>query len=94
MCGLQGPPTRGPERGRMHAHWLTMLLTKHCPQCRAAVRQGAAGVVRGVGRLHCCQAHADTHAQQLDTDRRDFQHQHAACHPGSPLLPPGEDHPG
>jgi hypothetical protein len=61
ICGSQGPPTCGPERRRMHAQWLTMLFTKHCPLCRSAVRPGAAGVVRRLGRLYCCQAHADTH---------------------------------
>ncbi len=71
----------------MHAHWLTLLFTKHCPQCRAPVRTGDAGVMRGVGRLYCCQAHADTHARHLDTARRDFQHQHAARHGDNRLLP-------
>jgi len=85
MGDSQGPPTRGSERGRTHTHWLTMLLTTYCPQCRTVVRKGAAGVVRGEGRLSCCQAHADTCEQHLDTDCRDFQHQHAACHPGSTL---------
>jgi hypothetical protein len=94
MCGSQGPPNRGPERRRMHAHWLIMLFTRHCPQCHAAVRNGTAGVVRGLSRLYCCQAHAAMHASSLATARHDFQHQHAACHPGSTLLPPGEDNPG
>jgi hypothetical protein len=58
---LTGPTEPGPERRRMHAHWLTMLLTRHCPQCHAPVWKGAAGVVRGLGRLYCCQAHADMH---------------------------------
>ncbi len=71
----------------MHAPWLTLLLTKHCPQCHAAVRKGAAGVVRGLGRLYCCQAHAATHAQLLDTARRAFQHRHAASHGDNRLLP-------
>jgi hypothetical protein len=78
----------------MPAHWLTMLLTKYCPQCHAPVRKGTAGVVRGLGRLYCCQTHADTHVSSLATARHHFQRQHAACHPGSTLLPPGEDNPG
>jgi hypothetical protein len=94
MCGSQGPPTRGPERRRMHAYWLTLLFTRHCPQCHAPVRQGRAGVVRSLSRVYCCQAHADTHASRLATACHDFQHQHAARHPGSTLLPPNEDHPG
>lgn len=71
----------------MHAPWLTLLFTRHCPQCRAAVRKGAAGVVRRVGRLYCCQAHADTHGQQLDTVCHDVQRQHAARHGENRLLP-------
>jgi hypothetical protein len=71
----------------MPAHWLTMLFTKYCPQCHATVRKGTAGVVRGLGRLYCCQAHADTHAQQLATARHDFQGRHAACHGDNRLLP-------
>ncbi len=78
----------------MHAHWLTTLLTRHCPQCHAAVRKGTAGMVRSLSRLYCCQAHADTHASSLATARHDFQRQHAACHPGSTLLPSGGDNPG
>ena len=72
----------------MHVHWLTMLFTKHCPLCRSAVRPGTAGVVRRLGRLYCCQAHADAHAQQLDTALHDVQCRHAACHGGNRLLPP------
>ena len=68
-----------------------MLFTKHCPQCHIAVQKGAAGVVRGSGRLYCCQVHADTHEQHLDTARHDFQHQHTARHPGGTLLPLGVD---
>ena len=71
----------------MHAHWLTMLFTKHCPQCHIAVRPGAAGVVRRLGVLYCCQAHADTHAQQLYTALHDVHCRHAACHGGNRLLP-------
>ncbi len=78
----------------MHAHWLTMLFTRHCPQCHATVWKGTVDMVRSLSRRSCCQAHADTHASRLATARHDFQHQHAARHPGSTLLPPGEDHPG
>ena len=78
----------------MHAHWLTLLFTRYCPQCHATLRKGRAGVVRSLSRLYCCQTHADTHASRLATARHDFQYQHAACHPGSTLLPPGEDNPG
>jgi hypothetical protein len=78
----------------MHAHWLTLLLTRHCPLCYATVRKGAAGVVRGLGRLYCCQAHADTHGQQQDTVFHDFQRRHAACHGDNRLLPSaGEGNP-
>jgi len=78
----------------MHAQWLTMLFTKHCPLCRSAVRPGAAGVVRRLGRLYCCQAHADTHEQQLYIALHDVQCRHAACHGGTRLLPPrGEGEP-
>jgi hypothetical protein len=87
MGGSPGPLNGGPERRRMHARWLTMLLTRHCPQCHAAVRKGDAGVVRSLGRLYCCQAHAATHAQQLDTALHDFQCRHAACHGANRLLP-------
>jgi hypothetical protein len=83
-------PNCGPERRRMHAHRLTLLFTRHCPQCHAAVRKGAAGVVRSLGRLYCCQAHADTHGQQLDTLFHDFQRRHAAHHGENRLLPEGE----
>jgi tetratricopeptide (TPR) repeat protein len=71
----------------MCPHWLTLLFTKHCPLCHAAVWKGAAGVVRGLGRLYCCQAHADTHEQRLDTARHDFYRRHAACHGDNRLLP-------
>jgi hypothetical protein len=94
MSSAQGPPNRGPERRRMHAHWLTLLFTRYCPQCRAPVRKGTAGSVRSGSRRYCCQAHADTHAARLATARHDVQRQHAARHPGSTLLPPGADHPG
>jgi hypothetical protein len=72
---------------RIHASWLTMLFTKHCPQCHIAMRKGAAGVVRRLGRLYCCQAHADMHAEQLDAALHDFQCRHAACHGDNRLLP-------
>jgi hypothetical protein len=78
----------------MHAHWLTLLFTRYCPQCHVTVGKGTPSIVRSLSRLYCCQAHADTHASNLATARHDFQHQHAACHPGSTLLPPGEDNPG
>jgi hypothetical protein len=71
----------------MHAHWLTLLFTKHCPQCRAPVRKGDAGVVRALGHRYCCQAHADTHGQRLHTARHDFSHRHAASHGDNRLLP-------
>jgi hypothetical protein len=71
----------------MHAHWLTMLFTRHCPLCHSAVRQGDAGVVRRLGRLYCCQVHADTHAQQLDIAFHDFQCRHATHHGDNRLLP-------
>jgi hypothetical protein len=78
----------------MRPHWLTMLFTKHCPLCQAAVWKGAAGVVRGLGRLYCCQVHADTHEQRQDTARHDFHRRHATCHGDNRLLPSaGEDKP-
>lgn len=78
----------------MYAYrWLTMLLTRHCPQCHDPVRNRTAGVVHTLSRLYCCQAHADTYESSLAAARHDFQHQHAAFHPGSTLLPPGEDNP-
>ena len=78
----------------MRAHRWTKLFLKRCPLCQDVVQDGAAAVVRCLGRLYCCQAHADTDASRLATTRHDFQHQHAARHPGNTLLPPGEDNPG
>jgi hypothetical protein len=53
----------------MQTLW-TLLFTRHCPLCRAVVQKGGAGVVHHLGRLYCCQAHANTHEQQLEAVRR------------------------
>jgi hypothetical protein len=68
----------------------TLLFTRHCPLCQAAVRKGGAGVVRRLGRLYCCQAHAQTGEQQLEAARRAFQRGHAARHGRNRLLPEDE----
>jgi hypothetical protein len=70
----------------MRTLW-TLLFTRHCPLCQAVVRKGGAGVVRHLGRLYCCQVHADTDEQQLDASRRAFQREHAARHGRNRLLP-------
>lgn len=51
-------------------------------------------MVRGLGRLYCCQVHADTHEQRLDTANHNFYRRHAACHGDNRLLPSaGQDKP-
>jgi hypothetical protein len=70
----------------MRTLW-TLLLTRHCPLCRAVVQKGDAGVVRHLGRLYCCQAHATADEQQLEAARRAFQREHAARHGRTRLLP-------
>ena len=70
----------------MRTLW-TLRLTRYCPLCRAVVQKGSAGVVRHLGRLYCCQAHADADEQQLEAARRAFLHAHAARHGRNRLLP-------
>jgi hypothetical protein len=70
----------------MRTLW-TLLFTRHCPLCRVVVQRADAGVVRHLGRLYCCQAHADTAEQQLDASRRAFQREHASRHGRNRLLP-------
>ena len=73
----------------MRTLW-TLLLTRHCPLCQAAVRKGGAGAVRHLGRLYCCQAHAQTGEQQLEAARRALRRGHAARHGRNRLLPEDE----
>jgi hypothetical protein len=73
----------------MQTLW-TLLFTRHCPLCRAVVQKGGAGVVHHLGRLYCCQAHANTHEQQLEAVRRAFRRGHDARHGRNRLLPEDE----
>jgi hypothetical protein len=73
----------------MRTLW-TLLFTRHCPLCLAVVQKEGADVARHLGRLYCCQAHANTHKQQLEVARRAFQRGHAARHGRNRLLPEDE----
>jgi hypothetical protein len=82
----------------MRTHRWTKLFLKRCQLCQEPVQNGAAGVVRCLGRLYCCQAHADRDEASLDQALQAFHRRHAARHGGNRLLPaavlphPGKDH--
>ena len=82
----------------MRTHRWTKLFLKRCPLCQEVVQDGAAGVVRCLGRLYCCQAHADRDEASLYRALQAFHRRHAARHGGNRLLPAavlphaGKDH--
>jgi hypothetical protein len=82
----------------MRARRWTKLFLKRCPLCQEVVQDGAAGVVHFLGRLYCCQAHADRDEASLDLALQAFHGRHAARHGGNRLLPAavlpdaGKDH--
>jgi hypothetical protein len=71
----------------MRAHRWTKLFLKRCPLCQEVVQDGAAGVVRCLGRLYCCQAHADRDEASLYRALQAFHRRHAALHGSNRLLP-------
>jgi hypothetical protein len=71
----------------MHAHRWTKFFLKRCPLCQEVVQGGTAGVVRCLGRLYCCQAHADRDEASLHRALQAFHRRHAARHGGNRLLP-------
>ena len=71
----------------MRAHRWTKLFLKRCPLCQEVVQDGAAAVVRCLGRLYCCQAHADTDEASVYRALQAFHRRHAARHGGNRLLP-------
>jgi hypothetical protein len=82
----------------MRAHRWTKLFLRRCPLCQDVVQDGTAGVVRCLGRLYCCQAHADRDEASLYRALQAFHRRHAARHGGNRLLPAavlphaGKDH--
>ena len=82
----------------MRVHRWTKLFLKRCPLCQEVVQDGAAGVVRCLGRLYCCQAHADRDEAGLYRALQAFRRRHAGRHGGNQLLPAavlphaGKDH--
>jgi hypothetical protein len=71
----------------MRAHRWSKLFLKHCPLCQDVVQDGAAGVVRCLGQLYCCQAHADRDEASLYRALQAFHRRHTARHGGKRLLP-------
>ena len=71
----------------MRVHRWTKLFLKRCPLCQEVVQDGAAGVVRCLGRLYCCQVHADRDEASLYRALQAFHRRHAALHGSNRLLP-------
>jgi hypothetical protein len=71
----------------MLTHILTKLFPMRFPLCQAAVQDGAVSVVRRLGHLYRCQAHADRDEASLDQALQEFQHRHAIRHGSNRLLP-------
>jgi hypothetical protein len=86
------------EGRAMRTHRWTKRFLKRCPLCQEVVQDGAAGVVRCLGRLYCCQAHADRDEASLYRSLQAFHRRHAAQHGSNRLLPAavlphaGKDH--
>jgi hypothetical protein len=71
----------------MRAHRWTKLFLKRCPLCQEVVQDGAAAVVRCLGRLYCCQAHADSDEASLHRALEAFHGCHAARHGATGCCP-------
>ncbi len=70
----------------MRTHRWTKLFLMRCPLCQEMVQGGAPVVVRRLGRLSCCQRHADRDEASLYHALQAFHRWHAARHRGNQLL--------